>query len=123
MTCSGCGVELDQTQEQVNSLGSQVLDPSLHGAANTGGICPLCGRSKTSAYARRKRIVIGFLKVLLLVGTAVGIAFYASRTTEPASFMRAAAGRLNGDPAVVQRLAKPMNAASGVEGEVRHEET
>src|SRR5437870_13474852 len=35
MTCSGCGVELDQTQEQVNSLGSQVLDPSLHGAANT----------------------------------------------------------------------------------------
>ena len=25
ITCSGCGIELDQTQEQVNSLGSQVV--------------------------------------------------------------------------------------------------
>src|SRR5881394_3698153 len=123
MTCSGCGVELDQTQEQVNSLGSQVLDPSLHGAANTGGISPLCGRSKTSAYARRKRIVIGFLKVLLLVGTAVEIAFYVSRTTERASLMRAAVDRMNADPAVVQLLGKPIKAESGVEGEVRHDET
>jgi YD repeat-containing protein len=123
MTCSGCGVELDQTQEQVNSLGSRVLDPSLHGAANTGGICPLCGRSKTSAYARRKRIVIGFLKVLLLVGTAVEIAFYVSRTTERASLMRAAVDRMNADPAVVQLLGKPIKAESGVEGEVRHDET
>src|SRR5437773_9922597 len=107
MTFSGCGVELDQTQEQVNSLGSQVLDPSLHGAANTGGICPRCGRSKTSAYARRKTSVIGFLKVLLLVGTAVEFAVYVSRTTERASLMRAAADRMNADRAVVQRLGAP----------------
>jgi YD repeat-containing protein len=123
MTCAGCGVELDQTQEQVNSLGSQVLDPSLHGTANTGRICPLCGRSKTSAYARRKRIVIGFLKVLLLVGTAVEIAFYVSRTTERASLTRAAINRMNVDPAVVQLLGKPIKAESGVEGEVRQDET
>ncbi|PYX04791.1 MAG: hypothetical protein DMG88_23540 [Acidobacteria bacterium] len=123
MTWSGCGVELDQTQEPANSVADQFPDSSLHSAPEIGAVCPLCGRLKTSTYARRKRILIGFLKALLLVGTAVEIAFYISRSTERASVMHAALERMNADPAVVELLGKPVKLESGVQGQVRHDET
>jgi hypothetical protein len=63
------------------------------------------------------------LKALLLVGTAVEIAFYISRTTQRASVSRAALERMNADAGVVELLGKPVKIKSGVHGQVRHDET
>jgi YD repeat-containing protein len=119
MKCSGCGAELDHLQGQVGSAVGQFPDSGMRGSQ----ICPLCGRSTTSVYVRRKRILIGLLKALLLIGTAVEIAFYVARTTERSSVSRAAVERINADAAAVELLGKPIKLESGVQGQVRHDET
>jgi hypothetical protein len=41
MNCRGCGVELDPSQEQVNTAVDQILETSVKDAEKKGGVCPL----------------------------------------------------------------------------------
>jgi hypothetical protein len=73
MNCRGCGVEVDPSQEQVNTTVDQILETSLKDAEKKGGVCPLCGHSKEVPYSHRKTVLFGLLLACLLVGIAVAI--------------------------------------------------
>jgi YD repeat-containing protein len=123
MNCRRCGAELEPGQGQVNSTVDQTSDTSLNAARGADGVCPLCGHYTLDRRGRRKRILFGLLKALLLVATAVEIVFYISRTTERAAAAKAALSRMNASPEVVEFLGKPIKIKSGVSGDVRPDET
>jgi YD repeat-containing protein len=123
MNCRACGTELDPGQQQVNSAVDQILETSLRDAQQTGGVCPLCGHYKSDPHRRRKRILFGAFKALLLVATAVEIYFYISRTTERATAANQALAKMNANSVVMQFLGSPIKIKSGVSGEVRQDET
>ena len=123
MNCRRCGAELKPGQGQVNSTVDQILDTSLNAARGADGVCPMCGHYTLNRRGRRKRILFGLLKALLLVATAVEIVFYTSRTTERAAAAKAALSRINASPEEVEFLGKPIKIKSGVSGDVRPDET
>ncbi len=123
MKCRGCGAELEPGQRQVNSALDPILVTSLKDVQQTGGVCPLCGHYKLDPHSRRKRVLFGVFKALLLVATAIEIFFYISRTTERSSAADAALARMSANPAIEQFLGKPIKIKSGISGEVRHDET
>ena len=53
MNCQGCGLELDPSQQQVNTAVDEILETSLADAKKKGGVCPLCGHSKEVPYSTR----------------------------------------------------------------------
>src|SRR5271166_2475060 len=94
MNCRGCGVDIDPSEEQVNTTVDQILETSLHDAQKKGGVCPLCGHSKEVPYSHRKTVQFGLLLACLLVSTAVGIGVQRSRHTQRAAVAEEAVGRM-----------------------------
>jgi YD repeat-containing protein len=123
MNCRRCGAELKPGQGQVNSTVDRILDTSVNAARGADGVCSICGHYTLNRRGRRKRILFGLLKALLLVATAVEIVFYTSRTTERAAAAKTALARMNASPDVVEFLGKPIKIKSGVSGDVRPDET
>jgi hypothetical protein len=73
MNSSGCRVELDPSEEQVNTVVDDILETSLKDAQKKGGVCPLCGHSKDVPYLHRKTVLFGLLLACLLVGVGVAL--------------------------------------------------
>jgi len=123
MNCQGCGVELDPSEEQVNATVDQVLETSLKHAEKTGGVCPLCGHSKEAPYSQKKSVLFALLMICLSTLLGAALVWYRSRQTERMSVVNAAIVRMSSNPDVVGFLGTPITAQSGIEGEVKHDET
>ena len=85
INCRGCGVELDPSEDQVNTAVDQVLETSLRDAEKKGGVCPLCGHSKEVPYSNRKTVLFGLLLTCLLVGLVGLMSIQRSRRTQRAA--------------------------------------
>ena len=123
MNCNGCGIELDPTEEQVNSSVDQIMDTSLKDAQKTGGVCPLCGHCKQVPYSHRKTVLFGLIVGCLIVGLAVGTAIYTRRHTERAAVANEVLARISSNDDLVRLLGKPIAVGRGIGGEVKHDET
>jgi hypothetical protein len=123
MNCGGCGVELDPSEEHVNTSVDQILETSLKDAERKGGVCPLCGHSKAVPYSHRKTVLFGLLLACLLVCFAAGIAVYRSRQTQRIAAANDAVVRMATNPDVGRLLGMPITIAPGLEGEVKQDET
>ena len=123
MNCRGCGVELDPSEEQVNTTVDQILEASLKDAQKKGGVCPLCGHSKEVPYSHRKTVLFGLLLACLILGIIVAINIQRSRQTQRAAAAKDAVTRMatNGD--VVRLLGKPITIEPGLQGEFKQDET
>ena len=123
MNCRGCGVEVDPSQEQVNTTVDQILETSLKDAEKKGGVCPLCGHSKEVPYWHRKTVLFGLLLACLLVGIAVAISVHRSGQTLRAGAADDAVTRMSTNRDIVRLLGKPINVQPGLEGEFKQDET
>ncbi len=123
MNCRGCGVEVEPSEDQVNSTVDEILETSLKHAEKTGGVCPLCGHSKEVPYSQRKSVLFALLMACLLVLGVGALVFRQLRQTERASVVSAAISRISGNADVVQLMGTPIKAEPGVAGDIRHDET
>lgn len=123
MNCRGCGVELDPSEEQVNTAVDQILETSLKDAQKKGGVCPLCGHSKEVPYSHRKTVLFGLLLTCLLVIIVVAVTIQRSRQTERAAAANDAVARMSTNQEVVQLLGKPIIVQPGVKGDIKQDET
>jgi YD repeat-containing protein len=123
MNCSGCGVELDPSEEQVNTAVDDILETSLKDAQKKGGVCPLCGHSKDVPYSHRKTVLFGLLLACLLVGVGVALSLYRSRQTQRAAAASDAVARMTADEDIVRLLGTPITTESGLRGEFKQDET
>jgi YD repeat-containing protein len=123
MNCSGCGVELDPSQERVNTTVDEILETSLKDAEKKGGVCPLCGHSKEIPFSHRKTVLFGLLLACLLASVVVGIGVERSRRTERAALAGAAVARMGTNAEVVRLIGKPITIEPGLQGEIKQDET
>lgn len=123
MNCRGCGVELDPSDEQVNTAVDEILETSLKDAENKGGVCPLCGHSKDVPYSHRKTVLFGLLLACLLIGAGVGLNLYRSRQTQRAAAASDAVARMIANEDIVRLLGKPITIEPGLKGEFKQDET
>jgi YD repeat-containing protein len=123
MNCRGCGVELDPSQEQVNTTVDQILETSLKDAEKKGGVCPLCGHSKEVPYSHRKTVLFGLLSACLLVSVVLWIGVQRSRQTQRAAAAGDAVVRMGTNAEVVRLIGKPIAIEPGLQGEIKQDET
>jgi len=123
MNCRGCGVELDPSQEQVNTAVDEVLRASLEDAHNTGGVCALCGHSKDIPVSHRKTVLFALLIACLLLTAGLGWLFLRSRETVRATAAKDAISRMSSNPDVIRLLGTPITAQPGLSGSVNLDET
>jgi YD repeat-containing protein len=123
VNCRGCGVELDPSEEQVNSAVDEVLETSLRDAEKKGGVCPLCGHSKLVPYSNRKTVLFGLLLTCLLVGVAGLISIQQSQRTQRAAVAIDAVARMSGNADIVALLGRPISLGHGLQGEIKQDET
>jgi YD repeat-containing protein len=123
MNCSGCGVELDPSEEQVNSAVDQILETSLKHAERTGGVCPLCGHSKEVPYSQRKSVLFALLAACLVLLGAGALILRQWRQTERASIVSTAIYRMSSNADVVGLMGTPIKAEPGIAGDIRQDET
>jgi YD repeat-containing protein len=123
MNCRGCGVEVDPSQEQVNTAVDQILETSLKDAGKSGGVCPLCGHSKEVPYSHRKTVLFGLLLACLLVSVVVGIGVQRSRQTQRAAVARDVVAQMVNNAEVVRLIGRPITVEPGLQGEIKQDET
>jgi YD repeat-containing protein len=123
MNCRGCGVEVDPSEQQVNSAVDRILETSLQDAEKKGGVCPLCGHSKEVPYSNRKTVLFGLLLACLLASAAVWIGIQRSRQTQRAAIADEAVARMTTNAEIVRLLGMPITIASGLSGETKQDET
>lgn len=123
MNCRGCGVELEPSEEQVNTAVDEVLQASLQDAHNKGGVCPLCGHSKDIPVSHRKTVLFGLLLACLLLAAGLGLLFLRSRRTMRATAANDAITRMTSNPDVVHLLGTPISIQPGLNGAVHQDET
>jgi len=85
MNCTGCGVELDPSQDQVNAAVDDVLRASLQDAHQHAGVCPLCGHSKEIPVSKRRPVLFALLVAAVLAAGAVGFLLLRSQNTQRAA--------------------------------------
>src|SRR6185437_8971923 len=123
MNCSGCGLELNPSEEQVNTAVDQILEISLRDAQKKGGVCPLCGHSKDVPYSHRKTVLFGLLLACLTVGIVVAINIQRSRQTQRAAAAKDAVARMMTNEDVARLLGMPITIDAGLQGEFKQDET
>jgi hypothetical protein len=123
MNCRGCGVELEPSQEQVNTAVDQILETSLKDAEKKGGVCPLCGHSKEAPYSHRKSVLFGLLLAWLLVSIVLGVGVQRWRQTQRAAVAGDAVARMGTNADVVRLIGKPIAIEPGLQGEIKQDET
>jgi YD repeat-containing protein len=123
MNCQGCGVELDPTEEQVNSAVDQVLNVSLEDAQKHSGVCPLCGHSKHVPYSRRKSVLFALLVACLVATGIVAMGIHRSRATERTEAANDALRHMSLNPDIANLLGNPIAIEPGIEGDVKQDET
>src|SRR6202166_2348021 len=123
MNCQGCGIDLDPTQESVDSAVDQILDTSLQDAEQSGGVCPLCGHSKKIPYPHRKPVLFTLLVACAVILTAAVLMVWQARHTARSAGVKDVISRLNADAEVAGMLGTPITAKPGVSGEIKNDET
>jgi hypothetical protein len=123
MNCRGCGVEVDPSDEQVNTTVDQVLETSLKDAVKKGGVCPLCGHSKEVPYSHRKTVLFSLLSACLLVSVGVGIGIQRSRQTLRAAVAKDAVERMGTNAEVIRLVGMPITVGAGLQGGIKQDET
>jgi YD repeat-containing protein len=123
MNCSECGLELNPSEEQVNTAVDQILETSLRDAQKKGGVCPLCGHSKDVPYSHRKTVLFGLLLACLTVGIVVAINIQRSRQTQRAAAAKEAVTRMTTNEDVGRLLGMPITIDAGLQGEFKQDET
>jgi hypothetical protein len=123
MNCRECGVDLDPSVEQVNAAVDGILESSLRDAEKRGGVCPLCGHSKDIPYARRPPVLFLLLMACLVSGSVAITIYEAGKLTRKSAVANEALAKLNANASVVQLLGKPIRMESGIQGEVKQDET
>jgi YD repeat-containing protein len=123
MNCRECGVDVDPSEEQVNTTVDQILESSLQDAQKKGGVCPLCGHSKEMPYSHRKTVLFSLLLACLLVTAVVGIGIQRSRQTQRAVVAEEAVARMTTNAEVTRLLGKPITIDSGLSGAMKRDET
>ncbi|MBV8050535.1 MAG: hypothetical protein JOZ80_05065 [Acidobacteriaceae bacterium] len=123
MNCRGCGVELEPSEEQVNSAVDQILETSLEDAHKKGGVCPLCGHSKEVPYSHRRTVLFSLLLACLVISVVVAIMTQHSRQTQRAAASKDAIDRMAQNAEVIRLLGAPIDVGPGVGGEVKQDET
>lgn len=123
MNCSGCGVELDPSQDQVNSAVDDVLRTSLQDAEKHAGVCPLCGHSKEIPIAERRPVLFALLVVAVLSAGAVGFFLLRSQNTQRAAAANDALARMSSNPDLIRILGTPITIQPGLDGTFRQDET
>ncbi len=123
MNCRGCGVVLDPSKEQVESAVDEVLQSSVTDAQTHGGVCPLCGHSQKTPGLHRRTVQFMLLVVCLLVGVFLWVWTHGLLQTRRAGAVAEAVARMNASADVVALLGKPISAQSGVQGEVKEDDT
>ena len=123
MNCTGCGVVLDPTQDQVDATVDQVLAASLADAHQHGGVCPLCGHSKQEPRWNRKTVLFALLVSCLLMLGGFTTRLYQWHRTERAGAAKAVLAQMQGRPVVEQLLGAPITAEPEVIGGVTHDES
>lgn len=101
MNCQSCGAQFDSTENET---------------------CPICGRDLANSRWPRKTQLAAALKLIILVLTAVEIAFYVSRTTERAAAVKEAVTRMNSNATLASLVGSPIKSES-VSGGVKQDET
>ena len=123
MNCNGCGVELDPSEEQVNTAVDQVLETSLRDAQKKGGVCPLCGHNKEVPYSHRKSVQFALLLSCLLVAFGIGIGLNQWRQTQREAVAKEVVIRMSANAEVVRLLGQSITLEPGLEGTVKQDET
>jgi YD repeat-containing protein len=123
MNCQGCGIDLDPTQESVDSAVDQILDTSLQDAEQSGGVCPLCGHSKQIPYPHRKPVLFTLLVACAVILTAAVLMVRQARHTARSAVVKDVISRLNANAEVAGMLGTPITAKPGVSGEIKNDET
>ncbi len=123
MNCQGCGVDLDLTQEHVDSAVDQILETSLKDAQQSGGVCPLCGHSKEVPYPHRKPVLFALLATCVVILSAAAFVLWQSRQTGRSAVVNELIARMNTSAAVAGLLGTPVTGEPGVSGEIKHDET
>lgn len=123
MNCSGCGVELDPSLDQVNTAVDQILETSLRDANARGGVCPLCGHCKDVPYSHRKSFQFGLLLTCLTLALGTGIAFHQWRQTQREAVAKDIVARMSANVEAVRLIGQPIVLDIGLEGKVTEDET
>ena len=123
MNCRGCGVALEPSEEQVNAAVDGILESSLRDAEQHGGVCPLCGHSKDVPYTHRPPVLFLLLMACLVSGAVAITVYETGKVTRRQAVVDAALAKLNASPEVVRLLGTPIRMRSGIQGEVRQDET
>lgn len=123
MNCRGCGVELDPSEQQVNTAVDQILEASLKDAQKKGGVCPLCGHSEDVPYSHRKPVLFGLLSACLLTALAAWITVERSHETQRAVAAADAVARMSTNAEAVQLLGDSITVAPGLSGDFKQDET
>jgi YD repeat-containing protein len=123
MNCQGCGVDLDPTQEHIDSAVDQILETSLKDAQQKGGVCPLCGHSKEVPFPHRKPVLFALLATCVVILTAAALVLWQSRQTGRSAVVNELIARMDSNAGIVGLLGTPITAKSGVSGDIKHDET
>ncbi len=123
MNCTGCGVTLDPSEEQVNQTVDQVLQTSLKDAHDTGGVCPLCGHSKAAPQRNQPPLLLVLLIACLAWGVIWSIRFEKEKQARQDSVTADALAQMNANADVTKLLGKPVTALGTMEGGVKKDET
>lgn len=123
MNCTGCGVDVEPSLEQVNDAVDQILQTSLKDAEKKAGVCPLCGHSMERPYSHRRSVQFALLFVILIIVTGIALTVYGSHHTARHDAAMEAVQRLNLNADLLQILGDPVTLAGKIQGEVRQDET
>jgi YD repeat-containing protein len=122
-SCRGCGSVLDLTQEQIRQAVDEVLEETRPEIKPLPGVCPLCGRSSAVPVSHRKSVHFALLLALLVLASALAIAYYARRDTERQQIARQALQQAQANPNVVGLLGTPITVRGDIGGQVKEDET
>ncbi len=73
MNCRGCGTQLAKIgpPTAIDEAVDEVLEASLRDAEKRGGVCPLCGHSKSVPFWYKKSVRITLLVACVLLLSAI----------------------------------------------------
>ena len=123
MNCDGCGTLLEPTAEQVNEAVDEVLAASLADTHDSGGVCPLCGRSQKLPFWNRKTVLFSLMMVCILLSSTVLTVLHRISQTERSEAAAAALLEVQRSEAAKLLLGTPIVMEAGTDGRVTHDET
>lgn len=125
MNCRGCGTEMGAVgiSDAINDAVDEVLQASIRDAEKRGGVCPLCGHSKSAPFWYKKGVRLGLLFACLLLLSAILIVNSYYRSPLRSSLAQIALDRLRHSPDVISALGTPVQPGWLTHGTIQEDET